>query len=116
MTKQEAFTKAYLALKTQGKKSLDGPFCAYRGENGTRCAVGHLLTDEDMEKYAIKNTDSVRGFPGALRSRLAEDADDPLPFLVGMQVSLHDILSSDFSEFEFHARNFARAWGLEMSA
>lgn len=34
------------ALLEQGCKSKLGNICAYRGENGARCAVGHLIKDE----------------------------------------------------------------------
>lgn len=58
MTLQEIFTKVATHLLTQGKKSeifteddADYPdsTCAYRGSNGTSCAVGCLIKDEHYD-------------------------------------------------------------------
>ncbi len=56
MNRQEIFNQAYLGLKSQGfQKSMNtgvdgiGISCAYRGENGLKCAVGHLLQDEEYD-------------------------------------------------------------------
>ena len=50
MTKQQVFDKVATHLLTQGKASravVGGEVgCAYRGEDGTSCAVGCLLPDE----------------------------------------------------------------------
>ena len=52
MTRQEMFNAAARQLLNQGGPALTpgGPFgtdrCAYRGPNGTRCAVGALIPDE----------------------------------------------------------------------
>lgn len=58
MNKQEIFDKVYTELSKQGVPSVD-PYgnCLYRGPNGTKCAVGHLipdeLYDEEMNKLAV---------------------------------------------------------------
>ena len=56
MTDQEVFDTVVTALRRQGCKSVKRvaspradqctPVCRYRGENGTKCAVGHLIPDE----------------------------------------------------------------------
>lgn len=51
MTEQEIFDTVSKHLLTQGEKSvrMSGWFvekCAYRGENGLKCAVGCLISDE----------------------------------------------------------------------
>lgn len=46
-TKQETFDIVVSALRIQGCKSRKGLRCAYRGNNGLKCAVGHLIPDED---------------------------------------------------------------------
>lgn len=58
MTKQEIFNKVYTHLITQGKQSITyykqggvtRTTCAYRGVNGTSCAVGCLILDEHYDK------------------------------------------------------------------
>ena len=50
LTKQEIFTKAYQGLKSQGFQrsvALDIFGCAYRGAAGKKCAIGHLIPDEN---------------------------------------------------------------------
>lgn len=47
MTGQEIFDTVLAHLRKQGKASLNARGkCAYRGEGGTACAVGCLITDE----------------------------------------------------------------------
>lgn len=48
LTRQEIFTKVLTALRAQGVASYDasGDGCQYRGPNGTKCAVGHLIPDD----------------------------------------------------------------------
>lgn len=46
-TLQEAFDKAARGVIAQGKPSHNAEFCLYRGPDGLKCAVGHLL-DESM--------------------------------------------------------------------
>jgi hypothetical protein len=53
MTNQEAFDIIVRHLLTQKKKSMslpqpwDTPICLYRGPDGTKCAVGILISDAD---------------------------------------------------------------------
>lgn len=54
MQLQDIFNRVYLGLKSQGfERSMvedevasDGVVCAYRGAEGRKCAVGHLIPDE----------------------------------------------------------------------
>lgn len=52
MNAQEIYDKVAVHLLTQNAKSMkrsedDGEFCAYRGDEGRKCAAGCLLTDEE---------------------------------------------------------------------
>lgn len=52
--------EAILALLKQGKKSVDrNGMCKYRGPDGLKCAVGHMLSDEEykpeMENVGVKS-------------------------------------------------------------
>jgi hypothetical protein len=58
-TAQDVFDTVVLHLRKQGCKSLkNDESCCYRGENGTKCAVGCLISDDDysyrMEKHSIR--------------------------------------------------------------
>lgn len=51
--------EAILALLKQGKKSVDhNDMCKYRGPDGLKCAVGHILSDEEyspeMENLGVQ--------------------------------------------------------------
>ena len=77
MTKQEVFNLVARALAKQGVKSIaavddprfihmtenNKPMCLYRGPNGTKCAIGHLIPDDkytpDIEGENIYNKQEV---------------------------------------------------------
>lgn len=50
--RQDHFNKAYLGVIAQGgpsKRVFHGSeSCAYQGDNGRKCAVGHILTDDEL--------------------------------------------------------------------
>lgn len=48
ITRQEIFDLAWKGLKAQGfEKSYDPSFgCLYRGPEGRRCAIGHVIPDD----------------------------------------------------------------------
>lgn len=46
MNKQEIFDTVYKALLEQGEPSVNNGVCAYRGANGNKCAVGHMISDD----------------------------------------------------------------------
>lgn len=47
MTKQEVFDKVATHLLTQNKRSLEGTSCVYRAKDGSMCAAGCLIPDEE---------------------------------------------------------------------
>lgn len=50
-TAQEVFDQVKNHLLTQNRKSYGGfGSCVYRGENGTKCAAGCLISDEEYRK------------------------------------------------------------------
>ena len=65
LNRQEVFNTVYTKLREQGKRSIVRlknmpPHCMYRGEGGTRRAIGHLIPDElyseELEGQAIKTS------------------------------------------------------------
>ncbi len=50
---QKAFDKACSGVLYQGGKSMINNSCAYRGNNGRKCTIGHLLTDAQIKKYRV---------------------------------------------------------------
>ena len=60
MTPQEMFDKAYLGVIQQGSKSqnaLGG--CAYRGQSGNKCGIGHLIPDELAKAWDKRINSSI---------------------------------------------------------
>jgi len=55
---QMIFDKVCAHLAQQKKRSIFGSQCAYRGENGMKCAVGALLPD-DMCREEMEGTGAV---------------------------------------------------------
>lgn len=49
MSNQEIFDRVATHLFTQGMQSIETRGCLYRGPNGTKCAVGCLIADEDYD-------------------------------------------------------------------
>lgn len=95
MTEQDIFNAAYLGLKAQGfKMSLRNGGCAYRGLNGLRCAVGHVipdaLYDPEMEGDSAES-DLVR------KALAAIGADGHVQFLSQLQC-VHDF------EYDYRGR------------
>jgi hypothetical protein len=83
LTNQEIFEKAITALLEQGRPSISqvdtggeyqATICAYRGQDGCKCAIGHLIADEVYSDYlegkGVDHSDVVK----ALR-----DSDIPMP-------------------------------------
>lgn len=63
-TAQQVFVYVANHLLTQNKKSMThihgvrgyGPVCAYHGSNGTSCAAGCLIADDEYESTFEQNT------------------------------------------------------------
>lgn len=118
MSMQEIFDKVYVHLLTQNAKSLHKlvpgtpPSCAYRGDNGTMCAVGCLISDEAY-------TPSIEGFGvrGTVVSRVLRRLDvlplvrygEELKFLAELQ-GIHDV--TDVTTWDGGLRRLANLHGL----
>lgn len=56
-TAQRIFDYVVARLAEQGRASMLGNVCVYRGHSGTKCAVGHLIPDE-MYKASMEINES----------------------------------------------------------
>jgi tRNA(Met) C34 N-acetyltransferase TmcA len=94
LTKQEIFNKAYAGLKAQGFQRAvrdAGPLaiCQYRGRNGLKCAIGHLIPDENYcPTLEGKGAELL-----VVREAANIPLDVPISFLVDLQ-TCHDAGSS----------------------
>ena len=114
-TNQETFEIVAKHLITQGKVSLDrtGIACAYRGNGGTKCAIGCLIPDEDyshlFEGFSIQ-TYKYATFDGAINiSTLMQELGYDLMLLKSLQ-GVHD--NNPCSDWSDALRSVASRFGL----
>lgn len=119
MTEQELFTTAVTGLLAQQAYSFDPDArdgqgsCLYRGPNGTKCAIGHLIPDhlydesfEDRMAYSL-SVALAAGIPYELTN------------FAGELQALHDDAARDrdpWPTFVTKLQGFAETHGLEMPA
>lgn len=92
-SRQETFDRVAQALAAQGRQGRSkGSSCKYRGDDGTKCAAGHLIPDED---YHPKLEGGI-----VERSPLRElfDALGYEPIFVGRLQAAHDLAPADSSD------------------
>lgn len=111
MTHQEIFNKVYLGLKSQGfQQSWDSSLelCAYRGDDGLKCAAGWLIPDElynpEFEGSAVSQL--VKRSGKADPSKLFDDT----AFVSQLQ-AIHDCFKNSMQE---RLEKFAEENGLEV--
>ena len=112
MNRQEALNIAARGILEQGAYSLNKArtSCMYRGENGTKCAVGHLIPDDDY--------DPLMEGKAASDYKILDVIDVLCDnfFLCSMQARIHDIPSIegwDEAKFRERVNEFASAQGLK---
>lgn len=116
--KQDIFNKAYLGLASQGfRRSMkvlelekgENHLCAYRGDDGLKCAIGHCIDDKNykpsLETRGAQELE-VRQAMG-LKGRL--NSDDRC-FLGGLQ-GCHDY-TSHADLMQDRLREFAAEYSL----
>lgn len=86
LTRQQIFDTVLARLREQGRASVnERGHCAYRGENGAKCAVGHLMPDD---KFDPEWEGSVYDLPDEAFEAMGVSGDD-LGFLLHLQKA-HD--------------------------
>lgn len=121
LNRQLIFDTVVPKLLAQGGRSMGTRIgsmrCAYRGEKGRKCAVGHIIPDElydrELEGCSAQKADVLAVLDPAYGS-FSRLHDDHL-FLAGMQRSMHDNLYNWTPEaFIEAAKNFATRWELKV--
>jgi hypothetical protein len=111
-TAQEIFTKTVQHLRKQGRRAInpDDGGCAYRGSDGTSCAVGCHIANEDytpdMESHGLATLIALFGHRpsvSALREHLK---------LFGALQWAHDQGTPGSWEYDFD--RLAKQFGLEV--
>lgn len=99
---QSIFDKVVIHLRKQNAKSLDliTNACAFRGENGKKCAIGCLISDEeytsDMESYGY-----LRLLEEAYPKLFVSTLDLNSKKLIGRLQRIHDLTNVESWEKGF---------------
>jgi hypothetical protein len=105
---QEIFDYGLAAIRKQGKRSANIHGCQYKTEDGLKCIVGHMLTDEQASWAALLRIGGVintarlyvhRFFVPILET---EEINDKARLLQSMQ-GAHDIDASTLKEKDYMA-------------
>ncbi len=120
MNKQEIYNKVKAALLEQGCQSIDDSgesdtgTCMYRGSDGKKCGIGHLILDEhyspELEGKGCHTMDVI----AALRASGIDPKDHTdTDFLIRLQ-GAHDYVDTDFvPEFTERMARVAKEYNLE---
>lgn len=114
-SRQRVFDKALAHLRAQKKLSMGYIGCAYRGDEGAKCAIGIFIPDGKYSKSMEgKRVDCDVVFP-ALSKSVSETG---YQFLSDIQNYLHDdVPDSDFhAGMERSAKELAALYDLKYSA
>ena len=114
---QTIFDRVAAHLLAQGRPSLSDirlGACAYRGEDGLRCAVGCLIDDahyrEDTEGHSVQHRDVVQAVKNSLGlQHLAPRTAD----LLGDLQHLHDLTPPE--EWREGLKELAHQYDLELT-
>lgn len=113
MTPQEILNTVCAGMKAQNSKSLNEiGGCAYRGANGSKCAVGILIQDDEYsaEMEVIGDVGAVAD-KGLLPDRLVPHID----LLVELQCAHDEMLTTEgYDYFKNQAMGIAKNRKLEM--
>ncbi len=111
--KELIFHKAAEHLLTQGKQSRRTTGCAYRGDGGTMCAIGALISDEHYDSVLEGKTASEPCVVQAVEASLGVSIvdTDTLRLMFHLQ-QVHDATTPDWwaAELQSVAHEYNIEW------
>ncbi len=116
MNRQEVYNKVKTALLAQGCRSLSllGGSCKYRGYDGGKCAVGHLIDDEHYSEDFEGNACNAHNVIEALiASGIDVEKDSDKDFLLRIQKAHDDARESFVPQFTENMSSVAKLYNLE---
>lgn len=119
LTIQEVFNKSFLGVYNQGCQAMYGDgTCKYRGENGTKCAAGHVILDEH---YRFNLENRRINYPSVGEALILSGVDvvhsiTPTFYMLQELQNTHDEYDSgDFRQYwRTKCTTIATKFGLEM--
>lgn len=108
--KQEIFSRAKSHLLQQNAKSIINNACAYRGDNGLKCALGIFIPDEKYSKFLEYRTPRDPALKDAFEFHISRNYE--ISFLRELQ-EIHDYCEPE--EWEHELGEFAKKHNLTTS-
>lgn len=119
--RQVVFSKVYLALLQQGVPSTAPhptkltPRCRYRGDDGNKCAIGHLIPDtmydEKLEGWGVE-----AGIMQSTLQKIFPESNEELGLLLHCLQNAHDtfLVSKGLDAWKAQMHNVAKKFELEI--
>ena len=106
MNTRELLSKAINSVINQGRQSITNSGCAYRGPDGVKCAIGHLISDEFYNPRI--EGDGIQTYGSSVREMVEESigrelTEDEFMYLTALQ-NAHDRASQTGFVDEFCLR------------
>jgi hypothetical protein len=92
-TAQEVFDQVAEHMLTQNEQSKHGDTCAYRGDNGLKCAAGCLIGDDEYDEYNCARMEGLKW--DQLLFRVSEAISTKHNKLISRLQSIHDGFKCD---------------------
>ena len=117
-TQQEIFDMAAIAVINQGKQSVEENMCQYICDDGSRCAVGHLLTKKQAMSFDEGGT--IYHMSSYYADKLPNWILNNVDFVSQLQ-DCHDVVDapndeSFVSKYKENMLSLAKAYNLSTSA
>lgn len=115
MNKQEIFNKVYYHLIAQGKPSYNSfeGVCAYRGVNGTSCAIGCLFPDELYDDSIEGDSVLSKSIQEILEKVGIKTDRKTIGLLFDLQTAHDNVLGCGIETFKGRMRRIAKFYDLE---
>lgn len=113
-TEQEYFDFCYQAVMMQGLPSVTSGRCVYRGPNGLKCAIGHLISDDDYDPEMEGRVvwDLFNDFESCKKYKEFESLLKAIQGAHDVLKHIHERKNEFRSEFHERMVNIANAYGL----
>lgn len=114
MTRQEMFNKAYFGVIHQGAKSVRADErCAYRGLNGLKCGVGHLIDDATAKRWDKRESSAIIEILDNKKLKVPEWMVGNKDFLSSLQWAHDEAWAENFlAEFKGDMKDVAKKYHL----
>lgn len=114
-TYQEIFTTVYNHLIKQGERAVDmNDTCVYRANNGLKCAIGCLITDDAYDPKIEGVGVDAEEVITAIRKSHISTSKKSLEFLEVLQEAHDFSLKRGIDDFNDAMHDIAKHYNLEM--